>query len=36
MGRVKLVELNEAERQAREREYRKGKAHSYRQRCKGV
>lgn len=36
MGRIKFIELNEAERQALEREYRKGKTHSYRQRCKGV
>ena len=36
MGRIKVVELSEAERQALERGYRTGKTHSYRQRCKGV
>ena len=36
MGRIKFIELNEEERHALEREYRKGKTHSYRQRCKGV
>ena len=36
MGRIKFVELSEEERHALEREYRKGKTHSYRQRCKGV
>lgn len=36
MGRIKFIELNEEERQTLEREYRKGKTHSYRQRCKGV
>lgn len=36
MGRIKYIELNEAERQALEEAYRTGKTHSYRQRCKGV
>ena len=36
MGRIKYIKLSEAERQVLEREYRKGKTHSYRQRCKGV
>lgn len=36
MGRIKVVELSERERQALEHEYRRGKTHSYRQRCKGV
>ena len=36
MGRIKYIELSECEHQALEREYRKGKTHSYRQRCKGV
>lgn len=36
MGRIKYVELREDERQALEHEYRTGKTHSYRQRCKGV
>lgn len=36
MGRIKVVELSEAERRALEHEYRMGKTHSYRQRCKGV
>ena len=36
MGRVKYIELSEEERQVLEREYRVGKTHSYRQRCKGV
>ena len=36
MGRIKYIELSEEERQVLEREYRIGKTHSYRQRCKGV
>ena len=36
MGRIKYIELSEAERQVLEHEYRMGKTHSYRQRCKGV
>lgn len=36
MGRIKYIELSEEERQVLEREYRVGKTHSYRQRCKGV
>ncbi len=36
MGRIKVVELSEGQRQALEHEYRTGKTHSYRQRCKGV
>ena len=36
MGRIKYIELSEEERQALEHEYRVGKTHSYRQRCKGV
>lgn len=36
MGRIKTIELSEEERQALEHEYRTGKTHSYRQRCKGV
>lgn len=36
MGRIRVVELSEAERQALEHEYRKGETHSYRQRCKGI
>jgi transposase len=36
MGRIKVVELSEEQRQALEQEYRTGKTHSYRQRCKGV
>lgn len=36
MGRIKTIELSEEERQALEHEYRIGKTHSYRQRCKGV
>ncbi len=31
-----MIELSEAQRQALEHEYRTGKTHSYRQRCKGV
>ncbi len=36
MGQIRYVELGEDERRALEREYRTGKTHSYRQRCKGV
>lgn len=36
MGRIKVVELSEEERAVLEQEYRTGKTHSYRQRCKGV
>lgn len=36
MGRIKVIELSEGQRQALEHEYRTGKTHSYRQRCKGV
>lgn len=36
MGRIKVIELSEGQRQVLEREYRTGKTHSYRQRCKGV
>lgn len=36
MGYIKVIELSEGQRQALEREYRTGKTHSYRQRCKGV
>ena len=36
MGRIKVIELSEHQRQELEREYREGKTHSYRQRCKGV
>lgn len=36
MGQIKYVELSEKERQVLEHEYRVGKTHSYRQRCKGV
>lgn len=36
MGRIKVVELSESQRQALERAYRTGRTHSYRQRCKGV
>ncbi len=36
MGRIKSIELSEEQHQALEREYRRGKTHSYRQRCKGV
>lgn len=36
MSRIKSIELREGERRALEREYRIGKTHSYRQRCKGI
>ena len=36
MGQIKYIELSEEERQALEHEYRVGKTHSYRQRCRGV
>lgn len=36
MGRIRYIELSEVERQVLEHEYRTGKTHSYRQRCKGV
>ena len=36
MGRIKGVALGEEERQELEQEYRTGKTHSYRQRCRGV
>lgn len=36
MGRIKSIELSEEQHQALEREYRRGKTYSYRQRCKGV
>lgn len=36
MRRIKVIELSEEQRQALEHEYRTGKTHSYRQRCKGV
>lgn len=36
MGRIKGVELGEAQRRVLEHEYRRGKTHSYRQRCQGV
>ena len=36
MGQIKYIELSEEERRVLEREYRMGKTHSYRQRCKGV
>lgn len=36
MGRIKVIELSEHQRQELEREHREGKTHSYRQRCKGV
>lgn len=36
MGRIKVVELSEAQRQVLEQAYRTGRTHSYRQRCKGI
>ncbi len=36
MGRIKGIELSEEERRELEQEYRSGKTHSYRQRCRGV
>ncbi len=36
MSRIKSIELREGERQALEHEYRIGKTHSYRLRCKGI
>lgn len=36
MGRIKIIELSTAEKEALTIGYRQGKTHSYRQRCKGI
>ncbi len=36
MGKTKLIELNKAQREELENGYRKGKTHSFRQRCQMV